>query len=197
MDTAYADRPSSSHATDSKCNTAPFSSRDGARRTAPICTLGEAVPSCEDKAEALDKKKEKHARRQGSSDDDDDDDDDDDRLHNAASPPAAANAVVKIHRSGTSFATPLVVATAAIVLGFIDSAEAALGEHGALPEDFVALRPRLRTLSGMERALQRTCAEDGKEPRLGFIYVAPWFFLEMDELSRIGIITNELRRCPE
>ena len=138
------------NAADSYGNAAGFNPTDGARRH--ICTLGEAVPSCE-----LDTKN---------------------------------NEVV--HRSGTSFATPIAVAIAAIVLGFIDGT----GDLG-VPEDFERLKPRLRTRSGMESVLCKTCVLQREEERAGFSYITPWFFFEIEQSSRVGIITNELRNCPE
>lgn len=186
MPSAYSLFPS--HATDSKGNAAPFSSSDSARRTALICTLGEAVPSSEDVPKAQYRKNKGRYNDQDRTKDAE--------YNEAPNPALAPPPVTKIHRSGTSFATPLVVATAALVLGFMDSAEAAL-DKGALPKDFAALRPRLRTLSGMERVLGRMCVEEGKDLKSGFLYVAPWFFLEMEELSRVGIITNTLRKSPE
>ncbi|KAF4633983.1 hypothetical protein G7Y89_g4133 [Cudoniella acicularis] len=95
-----------------------------------------------------------------------------------------------VHRSGTSFATPIAVAIAAIVLGFMDGA----GDMGA-PEDFEQLKPLLRTRSGMESVLCKTCVLQGENKRAGFSYITPWFFLQIEESSRVGIITNELRNC--
>lgn len=138
------------NAADRYGNAAGFNPTDGARRR--ICTLGEAVPSCE-----LDTKNNNEV----------------------------------VHRSGTSFATPIAVAIAAIVLGFIDDT----GDLG-VPEDFERLKPRLRTRSGMESILCETCVLQ-REERAGFSYITPWFFLEIEQSSRVGIITNELRNCPE
>jgi hypothetical protein len=139
------------NATDSYGNAAGFNPTDGARRR--ICTLGEAVPSCE-----FDKKNRNEV----------------------------------IHRSGTSFATPIAVAIAAIVLGFIEHT----GDL-AVPVDFKELKPRLRTRSGMERVLCKTCVLQSEEERAGFSYITPWFFFEIEPFSRVGIITNELMNCPE
>jgi subtilisin family serine protease len=85
-----------------------------------------------------------------------------------------------ICRSGTSFATPIAVATAAIVLGYVESqiAKANLVLNG-LPSDFLEgnkeglreLYPRLRTAVGMTAVLKETCAM--KEAPT---YIAPWFF---------------------
>jgi subtilisin family serine protease len=138
------------NAADSYGNAAGFSPTEGEGKR--ICTLGEAVPSCE-----LDAKNNNEA----------------------------------VHRSGTSFATPIAVAIAAIVLGFMDGA----GDLG-VPEDFESLKSRLRTRSGMESVLCNTCVLQGKK-RAEFSYITPWFFLEIEESSRVGIITNELRNCPE
>lgn len=97
-----------------------------------------------------------------------------------------------VHRSGTSFATPIAVAIAAIVLGFIDGTD-----NLGVPKDFEQLKPRLRTRSGMEIVLCKTCVLQRETDRAGFSYITPWFFFEIDELSRLGIITNILRNCPE
>ncbi|KPM36021.1 hypothetical protein AK830_g10541 [Neonectria ditissima] len=97
-----------------------------------------------------------------------------------------------IHRSGTSFATPIAVGIAAIVLGFTDNTE-----DLDVPADFESLKPRLRTRSGMESVLCKVCVLQGTEKRAGSAYIAPWFFLKIEELSRVGIIMNELRSCPE
>lgn len=110
-----------------------------------------------------------------------------------------------IHRSGTSFATPIAAAIAAIVLGFVDGASpsvdpAVVVEEAralAVPADFDALKLRLRTKLGMEKVLCKTCVQQGEDKRAGFSYIAPWFFIEIDEQSRIGIIANELRNMPE
>jgi hypothetical protein len=97
-----------------------------------------------------------------------------------------------VYRSGTSFATPIAVAIAAIVLGFMDG----VGDQD-VPKDFEQLKPRLRTRSGMESILCKTCVLQGGVKRAGNSYITPWFFLEIEESSRVGIITNELRTCPE
>ncbi|KAK3942414.1 peptidase S8/S53 domain-containing protein [Diplogelasinospora grovesii] len=145
------------NAADCNGNAASFSPTDGAQRR--ICTLGEAVPSCE---------------------------------------PDTNNNNETVHRSGTSFATPIAAAIAAIVLGFIDGADSLdLPEDFKGSEGFKGLKRRLRTRSGMESVLCKTCVLQGEEKRAGFSYIAPWFFLEIEESSRVGIITNELRHCPE
>jgi hypothetical protein len=136
------------NASDSYGNPSGFNPTAGSGHR--ICTLGEAVPSCD-----------KDAQKQ------------------------------TIHRSGTSFATPIAVAIAAILLGFMDNAD-----ELAVPEDFEARKRRLRTRSGMEKVLCKTCVLQGGEQRAGFSYITPWFFLEIEEQSRVGIITNELRSMP-
>ncbi|KAF2797775.1 subtilisin-like protein [Melanomma pulvis-pyrius CBS 109.77] len=116
-----------------------------------ICTLGEAVPSCE-------------------------------RDHQEKT----------IHRSGTSFATPIAVSIAALVLGFVDNVLAR-----DVPEDFAMLKQRLHTRSGMEKILHNTCVLSEGKRRAGFSYITPWFFLGIEERSRVHIIANELRSIPE
>jgi hypothetical protein len=114
-----------------------------------ICTLGEALPSCE---------------------------------------LSAQNEIV--HRSGTSFATPIAVATAAIVLGLVD-ADKPKGEE---PQDFPFIKTQLRTKAGMEKILSTMCVLPGQKSRMGYAYITPWFFLsEIDAQSRMRILANELR----
>lgn len=59
-----------------------------------------------------------------------------------------------IYRSGTSFATPIAAAIAAIILGVVDNADVS-----KYPADLAALRPRLRTRLGMEKVLCGTCVQ--------------------------------------
>jgi hypothetical protein len=114
------------------------------------------------------------------------------------------------HRNGTSFATPIAVATTAIVLGFADdiarkvaaeNAKAGLEKEEdssaiAVPENFTELMAKLRTKSGMEAVICETCVQN-VDRSSGYSYIAPWFFLEADVISRIGVITNLLRNVPE
>ncbi|KAF1950406.1 subtilisin-like protein [Byssothecium circinans] len=137
------------HASDSDGNASSFNPTPGLG--GPICTLGEAVPSCE-----LDERN------------------------------------LAVHRSSTSFATPIAVAIAAIVLGFVGN----VGMEG-VPEDFESLKERLRTKAGMERVLRTTCVLADEKRRAKFSYITPWFLLDIEECSRIHIIANELRGIPE
>ncbi|KAJ5811811.1 subtilase family domain-containing protein [Penicillium riverlandense] len=95
-----------------------------------------------------------------------------------------------IYRSGTSFATPIAVAIAAIVLGYIDGSNKA-----AVPEDVESLKSRLRTKSGMEGVLRETCVLQEPMKRTDIAYIAPFFFLTIEASSLVGIITNALRTC--
>ncbi|KAH8896859.1 subtilisin-like protein [Thozetella sp. PMI_491] len=143
------------HATDSNGKASTFTPADGDRH---ICTLGEALPSCEEHPD---------------------------------------NAEQNVHRSGTSFSVPIAVATAAIVLGFMDHAAELSAEERGGPDDSEALRPRLRTRTGMENVLRKTCVLQGATNNAGFSYIAPWFFLGIEESSRVGIIRNELWNSAE
>jgi subtilisin family serine protease len=136
------------NATDSLGNASGFNPTTSGDR---LCTLGEAVPSCET----------------------------DSQQHT-------------IYRSGTSFATPIAVAVAAIVLAYMDSVDAKDG-----PEDFVNLKRKLRTRSGMETVLRNTCVLHDQKRRAGYSYITPWFFLDIEQRSRVHIIANELRSTPE
>lgn len=102
-----------------------------------------------------------------------------------------------IHRSGTSFATPIAVAIAAIVLGIVDSYVSSHPEH--LPENFQTdLMPRLNIRAGMERVLRTMCidqSEDSKEGKV--VYITPWYFLKIDERLRVQIIANHLQNVQE
>ena len=110
----------------------------------------------------------------------------------------------RIYSTGTSFATPIMAATAAAVLGFVHHAGVpALTPDGKpdseglrLPDDFEDLKARLHTRLGMEKVLCQTCVQQGEEKRGGFSYITPWYFLEIDEQLRIGMICNILRGLP-
>jgi subtilisin family serine protease len=95
-----------------------------------------------------------------------------------------------IYRSGTSFATPIAVAIAAIVLGYMNGSNKAV-----VPEDVESLKSWLRTKSGMEGVLRETCVLQGPMKRTDIAYIAPFFFLTIEESSLVGIITNALRTC--
>jgi hypothetical protein len=96
-----------------------------------------------------------------------------------------------IHRSGTSFATPIAAAIAAIVLGFMDNMDSSQFTDS---ED---LLPRLRTAVGMEKVLCETCVRRVGSKRSGFSYITPWYFLEVEEKIRVPIILSILPGVPE
>lgn len=97
----------------------------------------------------------------------------------------------KVYRNGTSFATPIAVAIAAIVLGYIDKSKGI--DPKLNPE---RLKQSLRTQPGMESVLCKTCVQkDGK--RAGYSYIAPWFFFDIESSSRIHLIADVLKDCPE
>ncbi|RYP17188.1 hypothetical protein DL767_010063 [Monosporascus sp. MG133] len=156
---------------DGKGNPSAFSAGSGLGRK--ICTLGEGVPSCELKA--------------GSKTD-------------------------YIYRNGTSFATPIAAAIASIVLSFSDkfrSTPENAGNEGAadaksrpedehtLPEDVNELVRRLRTKAGMEEILCQMCVAEPNQPRQGYYYITPWYFLQIREQERIHVMLNHLRRVSE
>ena len=133
------------NSSDSDGNASNFNPTTGSNNR--ICTLGEALPSCE-----LNDRKE------------------------------------IVYRSGTSFATPIAVATAAIVLGLAD----AVSSEDA-PPDFDWLRERLRTKAGMEKILCTMCVLADQKRRMGYSYITPWFFLNVEKQSRMHVLANELR----
>lgn len=96
-----------------------------------------------------------------------------------------------VHRSGTSFATPIAAAIAAIVLGFADSVD--WSEYSDAPE----LLPRLRTALGMGKVLCETCVRRSGSKRSGFSYITPWYFLKVEEKIRISYILRALEDVPE
>lgn len=99
-----------------------------------------------------------------------------------------------IYRSGTSFATPIAVATAAIVFDFVECWVASLGsEEDALPDDFTDVRKRLHTAAGMEAILRKMCVSHDSS----LAYIAPWFFCREKQWLRIHTIVNCLRGVQE
>ncbi|ORY04778.1 peptidase S8/S53 domain-containing protein, partial [Clohesyomyces aquaticus] len=138
------------NASDSDGNASSFNPSTGSNNR--ICTIGEALPSCE-------KNKQNEI----------------------------------IHRSGTSFATPVAVAIAAIVLSYADS----VAPENAPPNFEEWIKPRLRTKSGMERILHTMCVLPDQKRRDGYSYITPWYFLDIHEKSRAHILSNELRTIPE
>ncbi|UPL04373.1 hypothetical protein LCI18_015307 [Fusarium solani-melongenae] len=92
-----------------------------------------------------------------------------------------------MYRSGTSFATPIAAAIAAIILGFIDKVD--FSEFTNSKD----LLPRLCTAFGMGKVLCETCASK----RSGFSYITPWCFLEVEEKIRVPLILNILAGVPE
>ena len=141
------------NASDSEGNASCFNPTAGSENR--ICTLGEAVPSCQ-----LDEKGK------------------------------------IIYRSGTSFSTPIAVAIAAIVLGFVHEVSERESDGNA-PKDFAELKRKIHTRYGIERILHRTCVLSEEKRRVGFSYITPWFFLNIEEKSRVHIIANDLRSIPE
>ncbi|KAF2820231.1 hypothetical protein CC86DRAFT_118553 [Ophiobolus disseminans] len=111
---------------DSDGNAPSFNPTTGSNNR--ICTLGEALPSCQQDA---------HSNT--------------------------------IYRSGTSFATPIAVAIAAIILGVTDAIP-----PETMPPDFDWLkRKTLRTKAGMKKILCTMCVLADKRSRLGFSYITP------------------------
>lgn len=102
-----------------------------------------------------------------------------------------------IHRSGTSFATPIAVAITAIVLGTVDTY---VSDHPhSLPENFQRdLMPRLNVRAGMERILRTMCTDQSEEVREGkLVYITPWYFLKRPELYRVHVIADHLQNVQE
>ncbi|KAI5918061.1 hypothetical protein F4810DRAFT_715850 [Camillea tinctor] len=84
-----------------------------------------------------------------------------------------------IYRNGTSFATPIAVAIAAIILGFINDTSDLDG-----PEDIEQLKKKLRTRSGMEDLMCYMHTLQTKSNVGDFYYITPWRFLEIEESTR-------------
>ena len=97
-----------------------------------------------------------------------------------------------IHRSGTSFATPIAAAIASIVLGVMDNVDAS-----SIPEGLLSLMPRLRTRWGMERVLCETCVRKQGSKRVGFYYITPWYFLGIEEQVQVYAVLRILMDVPE
>lgn len=91
-----------------------------------------------------------------------------------------------VHRSGSSFATPIAAALAANILGVVDQANAS--QYG---KDFEDLRPRLRTRLGMERVLCETCVQISH--RTSHYYPTPWFFFRPGVQTQILNILHILK----
>jgi hypothetical protein len=111
-----------------------------------------------------------------------------------------------VYRNGTSFATPIAVAIAAIVLGFMDEVAKDVAREEAelersrsipVPRDFPRLMKRLRTKSGIEAILTEICVEQPVVRTAHYSYITPWYFLEADGFTRVGTILNQLRNVPE
>ena len=92
-----------------------------------------------------------------------------------------------VHRSGSSFATPIAAAIAAIVLGVMDGVN-----EEDYPEYLVTLRPRLRTWLGMATVLCETCVQQGGNKGLGYFYITPWHFLGAAEETQVHAILRIL-----
>lgn len=106
-----------------------------------------------------------------------------------------------LYRSGTSFATPIAAAIAAIVLGFMDNvnpiSESDNSEDSTEFQGLKELSPRLRTAAGMERVLCELCVGNSGSKRSGFSYITPWYFLERAEKIRVHLILDILSKVPE
>ena len=96
-----------------------------------------------------------------------------------------------VHRSGSSFATPIAAAIAAIVLGVMDGVN-----EKDYPEDLVMLRPRLRTWLGMATVLCETCVQQEGNKALGHFYITPWHFLGAAEVTQVHAILRILTNVP-
>lgn len=98
-----------------------------------------------------------------------------------------------VHRSGTSFATPIAAAIAAIVLAVMDKAD-----YSDFEEDKERLLPRLRTARGMESVLCRTCVVNPSGfSGSGLSYIAPWLFLGTQDKILVPKIFDILGGIPE
>jgi hypothetical protein len=131
-----------------------------------ICTLGEAVPSCEQ------------------------------------------NTTTKkiIHRSGTSFATPIAVCMASIALGIMDDLERKVelekrtkpeNEWTPVPDTFPQLMKALRTKTGLELVLSRAFVQTAEDGSRNYSYATPWFFFEREEVYRAARILDLLQNVQE
>lgn len=90
-----------------------------------------------------------------------------------------------ICRSGSSFATPIAAAIAAIILGIMDNVN-----ESDYPADLVTLRPRLRTRLGMEKVLCETCVQQNR--RSDHFYLTPWYFFKFGEQTQVHVILRIL-----
>lgn len=90
----------------------------------------------------------------------------------------------------------MAVATAAIVLGFLE--DNATIEGLSKPADFDSIKSRILTKSGMEQVLCKMCVDQKEGMRaIGPSYITPWYFLQIDPSCRLGMILNLLRHTPE
>ncbi|KAL6803552.1 hypothetical protein J3E68DRAFT_422516 [Trichoderma sp. SZMC 28012] len=94
-----------------------------------------------------------------------------------------------IHRSGSSFATAIASATAAIILGFVDNAKTS--DYPEHPEQLADAKVRIRTRQGMEMALCKMCTREGWRPYQGH-YLTPWCLFEHEEKLQIFAIIRYL-----
>jgi len=106
--------------------------------------------------------------------------------------PDLSSSLQVVHRSGTSFATPIAAAIAAIVLAVMDKAD-----YGGFEEDKERLLPRLRTARGMESVLCKTCVARSGSNSSGFSYIAPWFFVDVEDKILVPKILDILGSIPE
>ncbi len=96
-----------------------------------------------------------------------------------------------VYRSGSSFATPIAAAIAAIILGIMDRVDVS-----QYPKDLVILRPRLRTRLGMEKVLCETCVQQMGYKRSDHFYITPWHFFEVGEQTQVHVILKILMHVP-
>jgi len=111
-----------------------------------------------------------------------------------------------VHRNGTSFATPIAVSIASIVLGIMDNLErdveiertkAEADRKITVPAIFPDLLRRLRTKAGLELVLSKACVQRREESTKGYLYVTPWFLFQIDEATRSSFILSLLQEVQE
>ncbi|OAQ58684.1 subtilase family domain-containing protein [Pochonia chlamydosporia 170] len=106
--------------------------------------------------------------------------------------PDLSNPLQVVHRSGTSFATPIAAAIAAVVLAVMDNAD-----YNGFEGDKETLLPRLRTARGMESVLCKTCVARSGSNSSGFSYIAPWFFVDVGDKILVPKVLDILGSIPE
>jgi hypothetical protein len=106
--------------------------------------------------------------------------------------PDLSSSLGVVHRSGTSFATPIAAAIAAIVLAVMDKAD-----YNSFEEDKELFLPRLRTARGMESVLCKTCVAGSGWNNSKISYIAPWFFVNVEDKILVPKILDILKSIPE